>query len=136
MVEDSTVYIRRQGMKSLFTPVVHYQYSVNGKVFTSDRIAISVPGSSTDRSWASAFVLKYPKGSATSVRYDPSNHDFAVLEPGLSMDDKLLLFASAFATLFGLVAIVVGKILGKKRATKSQNPKHYRVHSMTSYKQN
>jgi hypothetical protein len=67
-------------------PSIVYDYTVDGKEFSSERITFGMQDdffSSAD--FAQKYVDRYPAGSRVQIFYDPSSPANAVLEPGLSV---------------------------------------------------
>ncbi len=64
---------------TMYTPVVEYEYNVNGEIYTSSRVSF-FDGSSTARFDARGVVDKYPQGKVVSAYYDPDNPQNSVLE--------------------------------------------------------
>jgi hypothetical protein len=87
---------------------VNYQYSVNGKVFTSNRISFGRPESDNPQS-ANQVSQRYAPGAVVSAYFDPNRPEEAVLENGIS--------SGAFVpVLLGLLLILPFAILIKRRA--------------------
>lgn len=60
--------------------IVEYEYAVNGKTFTNDRISFRITeGSNIDT--LNALAMKYPKQNKVEVHYNPSNPSASVLDP-------------------------------------------------------
>jgi hypothetical protein len=85
-----------------FTPVVTYNYIVNGQVLQSDRVRFSSTRSKR-------ILTKYPKGSTVQVFYDPQRPSTAVLEKGGST--RVMMFVGV-AVIAGswLVGILIGSL--------------------------
>jgi len=88
---------------------VDYQYTVDGRTYSGDRISYSADNSCN--SWSANSDEDYPEGKEITVYYDPSNPSESVILPGLSGVDfficcffifplvgLLLLFASLKGT--------------------------------------
>lgn len=60
--------------------VIHYEYSVDGKIYESNVVNYGNTGSS-NRSFAEGYVNRYPVGKPVLVYYDPQQPEKAVLEP-------------------------------------------------------
>lgn len=61
---------------------VEYEYEVEGKTFTNDRISFRF-NEGNNIETLNALVLKYSKQSTVPVHYKPSNPGVSVLEPGI-----------------------------------------------------
>jgi hypothetical protein len=64
-----------------YWPEVRYEYAVDDRHITGDRIRFMVRGTSGDQ--ARQIVLAYPPGKTVTVYFDPANTASAVLEPGI-----------------------------------------------------
>ncbi len=62
-----------------FYPVVEYEYTVNDKKYSSDRLSLSVDQKSNPKSFE-PILKKYAPGTAVKVFYNPDNPADAVLE--------------------------------------------------------
>lgn len=63
--------------KGNFEPKFTYSYTVGGSSYTGRRLQFG--GVSMTRAAAEAVMAAYSAGAPTTVRYDPHQHDFAVL---------------------------------------------------------
>lgn len=68
----------------IYTPQVVYRYEIDGRSYTSDRIAAGVVAAHTEVGPVKKFLAKYPVGNEVTVHYDQSNPTLALLEPGVS----------------------------------------------------
>ena len=102
-IVSSTVGSRRivmsgstQRSMTVWSPVVEYVYSVDGREHHGARIAFGgkLAGG---QSLAEAVTARYPEGGAVTVCYDPRNPSFAVLEPRIALAWPALVLAVAFA---------------------------------------
>lgn len=66
---------------TVYEPSVIYDYTVNGKSYTSHRITAGDFSSSSSKR-AHRIVNKYPAGSTATVYYNPDEPYQSVLEPG------------------------------------------------------
>lgn len=90
-------------------PVVKYEYTVNGKRFSGDRISMAeiIPESDIEST-----LDRYPVGKEVTVYYNPSNPRQAVLERDLPVDFGKGL-AAVFAVLGGgavLILLSIAKV--------------------------
>jgi hypothetical protein len=66
---------------SAYSPVVVYQYEVNGKAYRNDRVFFGSKGVRTGFAVASQrIVMRYPVGKQVNVRYDPLFPRSSILE--------------------------------------------------------
>ena len=99
-----------------FIPHVRYEYSVDGKTYTGDRITYyghPVITASLSHSYKSAYdetkqiVSQYPKGQSVKVYYYPTEPSLAILTPGFDagrlMDPCLL----AVLVILAIVLVVL-----------------------------
>jgi hypothetical protein len=80
-------------------PIVHFEYSVLGKTYKSDRIFWGNVHLSAD---------KYNKGKKVTVYYNPRNVQEAVLEPGSAHGTMLSLAVSCIPIIAGIVQLMTG----------------------------
>ena len=86
--------------KTTYYPKVNYQYQVEGKYYSCNRIAFGgVSGGK--RSKAKKVVDRYPSGKKVTVYYNPQDPGVAVLKAGFS-------WGALFAFLTGLIFFGVG----------------------------
>ena len=86
--------------KTTYYPKVNYQYQVEGKYYSCNRIAFGgVSGGK--RSKAKKVVDRYPSGKKVTVYYNPKDPGVAVLKAGFS-------WGALFAFLTGLIFFGVG----------------------------
>jgi len=63
-----------------YTPVVTYQYSVNGILYTSQRVRIEAPSGHLDPNNARRAVSEYAPNKPVTVYYDPAQPERALLD--------------------------------------------------------
>lgn len=71
----------RRRSRRTYRAEVMFEYNVDGKTYTSNRVVME-GFSSSKRSYAEKVVERYPEGEAVTVYYDPTDPTMAVLEPG------------------------------------------------------
>ncbi len=71
------------GTTTMFYPDIRYNYSVNGKEFTGNKVDLG-EYSSSDVGYAQKITARYPVGKSVRVYYDPAHPGTAVLEPGFT----------------------------------------------------
>lgn len=89
----------------VYTPKIRYQYQVEGKHYTCNRIGFGGE-SGGKRSKAKKVVDKYPSGKKVTVYYNPQDPKIAVLKAGFSL-------GALFAFLAGIIFFGVGVICFK-----------------------
>ncbi|MBN8644008.1 MAG: DUF3592 domain-containing protein [Planctomycetes bacterium] len=88
-----------------YTPEVSFRYSVGGVEYTSSRVAV-VTDSHSSREAANRVVSKYAPGSNVTVKYDPANPGFGVLETAAGFDTFAQPGMMAMLVIIGLVMFV------------------------------
>ena len=99
---------------TIYTPKIRYQYQVEGKHYTCNRIEFGGE-SGGKRSKAKKVVDKYPSGKKVTVYYNPQDPKVAVLKAGFS-------WGALFAFLVGIIFFGVG-VMGFK-AYRRNKEKH------------
>jgi hypothetical protein len=79
----------------LWSPVVEYNYRVQGRDYHGSRLAFGGDVSGP-RHVAEAIVARYPAGREVSVHFDPANPSFAVLEARVAFAWPTFMIAAAF----------------------------------------
>lgn len=91
-------------------PYVLYRYSVDEKEYSSDRIeTYNFANGNTDH-FSQKTISRYPKGMQVDVHYYPEDPGFAVLEPGIPLNDPLPLIMFIMVLII-LVCIALFSIL-------------------------
>lgn len=98
----------RKGNPSV--PIVHYEYSINGKTYKSDRIFWGNVHTSGTLDAAQKVVDKYREGKNVTVYYNQSNERESVLEPGSAQGALLSLVVSCIPIVAGIVQLMTGFI--------------------------
>jgi hypothetical protein len=98
----------RKGDPSI--PVVHYEYTLNGKTCKSDRICWGNVHASCTLDAAQKVVDKYREGTKVSVYYNKSNVRESVLEPGSSQGILISLVVSCIPIIIGIIQLFTGFI--------------------------
>lgn len=93
-----------QGRNSTFKADIAYRYKVNGRSYSSAKIAV-LDLSSTMRS-AQSLVDRYPDKSKIDVFYNPRDPSDAVLEPGSSSGVTVLYLIGGVFVAAGLLFLV------------------------------
>ena len=90
----------RSGSGTEYTPKVNYSYSVDGRKYEGDRLAVGHLGVDF-QSHAKDVVMDYPKGKKITIYYMPADPSVSILEPGTQ-------YVSSGLQLFGVVLIILG----------------------------
>ena len=88
-----------------YTPIIRYEYEVNGHQFTSAKVAFGLAAGS--KGWAEKKVTEYTKGQSVEVRHHPVKHGIAVLETSTSFN-PLGLLVCPFIAWLGIVLVRYG----------------------------
>ena len=89
---------------TMYTPVIRYEYEVDGKTYTGRSITPMGDVSTSSKSSVDATLDKYPLRGKTQVYFNPDKHSVAYLEPSAGFLPYVLLF-------FGLLAAGMGAFL-------------------------
>jgi hypothetical protein len=79
-------------------PTVRYEYEVDGRKYSGDRITLARVARTGD--FAAAMLARYPVGEGVRVHYDPKDPKSAVLRPGDTRGIEIL-----FTVAVGFIAI-------------------------------
>ncbi|MGC9521705.1 MAG: DUF3592 domain-containing protein [Anaerolineae bacterium] len=102
-----------EGDEKTFTPLITYEYRVNGQTFESQRRNF-LPGESAtyqERSEAEAVVMRYPPGAPVSVSYNPANPKQAALEPPRPVAHNAVLYYGVTNLVAGALIVALGIVL-------------------------
>ncbi len=102
---------RRNGRtqtKKTYTPLVSYEYTVDGVRYEGDNIRADDHGGGSDRAYEIAG--RYPDGAETTVYYDPDSPEDAVLVRGAE-STQVYVF-SGLGGLFGTIGLGVLGFMG------------------------
>ena len=97
--------IGTKGNRDSYVPDIRYQYTVNGKAYTSQRIYPGINGIHSGHGYADSerMVLNYPKGKKCPVWYETGKPQIAFLVPHYSWGSIILM-------LFGIPFFVAGLV--------------------------
>jgi len=65
---------------TMYTPLITYEYEVEGQVYTNNRVRVQAFVATNMQSVSSKKLEEYPVGGAVEVHYDPFNPKDALLE--------------------------------------------------------
>lgn len=99
--------------RTTYYPKVGFQYQVDGRKYTSSRIAFGTGDTGGSAKWARKVVNKYPVGKAVTVYYNPQDPQYGVLESGITW--RSIIFLLAGFAFFAAGLLVVKAKLGKWR---------------------
>jgi hypothetical protein len=99
-----------------FKPYVRYSYTVNGSVYSSQRIDFGSQRSHNTSSGAEKFLTKYPVGAEVDVYYDPAAPREAVLVREASGATWGLIGGSAMV-LFSIIGWIGVRVKGQRALT-------------------
>ncbi len=108
----------RRGSSTTYHARVRYKFSVDGTVYSGDRVAYGDYGSSNS-SHANGVVKRYPEGKQVTVHYMPGNPEECLLETGAKAQAWFLpLFGLVFFTVGILMAVFIPKGLRQQEAAR------------------
>ncbi len=101
------------GMVSTFTPIVQYEYEVDGTLYTSGRsnFLSDEQGTFRDRRAAGQVVDRYPSGASVDVFYNPANAKQAALDVPKPAAHNAVLAFGATNLVAGALIIALGIVL-------------------------
>ena len=100
---------KKPGANAKFRFKIRYQYSVNGKQYTNNKISIGGEVSS-GRTRAEKRQRQYPEGSRHLLRYNPDDANEAYLEPAVEGGGRIEVVGGVLGILLG--ALLVGGLIG------------------------
>jgi hypothetical protein len=89
-------------------PIIHYEYSLDGRTYKSDRITWGNVHSSCTRSASAKVTDKYKEGKEVKIYYNPDNISESVLEPGAAQGARLSLVVSCIPIIAGIIQLKTG----------------------------
>ena len=88
-----------------YRPDIEFEYKLQDKVFKSTRVYYGCKmGSSWKWRRSKKYVDKYPVDSRTPIFYKPSNHNKAIIEPGIHRE-------LIFGFIFGAFILYIGYVI-------------------------
>ena len=90
-------------------PIVHYEYTLQGKTYKSDRIFWGNTHNRCTIEASQKIVDKYKEGANVTVYYNPKNVRESVLERG-AQGIMIWLVACAFLIIIGIIQLFTGFI--------------------------
>jgi hypothetical protein len=97
---------RDKGISSTtYTAKLQYEYSVDGKSFTSGRFCFGDFGSS-DGKRAQKICSRYPSGTSVQVHYNPAHHEESTIQTGSTWFMNLWLVLGLLLALSGVVGVI------------------------------
>ncbi|BBO76640.1 hypothetical protein DSCW_40570 [Desulfosarcina widdelii] len=91
--------------RTTYTPKVNFQYQVDGRQYTSSRIAFGTGDTGGSEKWARKVVNKYPVGKTVTVHYKPQDPQYGVLESGITWRSIIFLLAGAVFFIVGVLCV-------------------------------
>lgn len=92
--------VRKHDNGTAWQPKVKYRYQVDGRDYVGGNIAYHMQGQNSYGASSGTLSL-YPSGAVTTVYYDPGKPSRSVLEPGISVNNYILLVLSIALTAAG-----------------------------------
>ena len=111
-IDTSYVHHRKTLDGVNYKPIIIYSYSVNGTRHHSDQIAFSLnilpdTGYNSFRRLANRKIRRYPVNKRVTVYYNPSNHEQAVLEPGIKWIRGIIYLVLSYFLLTPLIGFQI-----------------------------
>lgn len=91
--------------RTTYYPKVGFQYQVDGRNYTSLRIAFGTGDTGGSEKWARKIVNKYPAGKTVTVYYNPQDPQYGVLESGITWRSIILLLAGVAFFIAGVLCV-------------------------------
>jgi len=91
--------------KLTYCPVIEYEYTVNGKKYSSDRLSLSVDQKSRPE-YLEPVLKKYSPGTAVNVFYNPDDPADAVLEKANWLHWIFYVFGAIWLSVWTLVFLI------------------------------
>jgi len=111
VVQSNEIRVRLHRGDSFFIPRIRYRYSIHGVAFSGSALSFARREPSfRDRTGAEYVLLSYPTGSELKVHYNPSNPEESVVNPGLSDEQRVLVWMSCVLMLFFSSCILISSL--------------------------
>src|SRR5690606_7817595 len=93
--------------RTVFVPVIEYEYEVGGELYQAARLSFD-DAAETSAAAAERIVAHYPEGAGIEVRYDPKDPFNATIDGGNERLNPSLIAASGLAilALAALIAVI------------------------------
>jgi hypothetical protein len=113
----------------MYTAKIGYEYQVDDKKYSSDRISFGGAYSSNSRSEHEEIAIQYPRNSRVKVFYKPDDPTTAVLEPGTTGSSYVALGCGIVLAVVGLAAagiplMIAGTAIFSGGGRANQSPWH------------
>ena len=103
--------------RTTYYPKVGFQYQVDGRRYTSSRIAFGTGESGGSAKWARKVVNTYPVGKTVAVYYNPQDPQYGVLESGFTWRSLIVLLAGIAFFAAGVLCVKAKLNKGRKSQT-------------------
>jgi len=117
-ITRSEVDTYRKDGKTQYLPDIAYTYTVEGRNYTSSKITVGDPPSTSNISPAKRLQAEYPVGEEVTVYYDPEVHSSSTLKTGIQKNDILLAIITGAFPFFGILIFGSGLKSKSKSLTK------------------
>ena len=112
ILKSDVVRKKNKDKKTMYSADVVFEYMVAGESYESNKVRVSTgTSSSSDSAKAHKITKKYRKGKSVSVYHDPDAPEYAVLEPGVFLESKILWYVGL--AFLGVGVLCVGGLLIK-----------------------
>jgi hypothetical protein len=103
--------------RTTYYPKVGFQYQVDGRRYTSSRIAFGTGDTGGSAKWARKVVNQYPVGKTVAVYYNPQDPQYGVLESGITWRSIIFLLAGIAFFAGGVLCVKAKLNKGRKAQT-------------------
>lgn len=104
-ITASNIYSEKSRYGTSFHYDIHYEYSLDQKMYTADQVTFGPDGFDTPEE-AQQHADRYPVGSSVTVFYEQGNPAFAVLEPDVKDFASIPMLLSIFCV-FSVIVLFV-----------------------------
>ena len=104
VITSSRVESHRGNDGTVYSSEVTYDYTVDGKKMSGDKVYFGDNVNSSSRSTARETVNRYPAGKEVQVFYSPESPDQCVIEPGTTWSSYFVFLLGSF---FGVVGLLI-----------------------------
>jgi len=121
----SEVDTYRKDGKTQYLPDIAYTYIVEGRSYTSSKVTVGDPPSTSNISPAKRLQNEYPLGKEVKVYYDPDVHSSSTLKQGIQRNDIMLAVITGAFPFFGIFIFGSGlRAKSKRPSVKDETSNH------------
>ena len=128
-ITRSEVDTYRKDGKTQYLPDIAYTYTVEGRNYSSSKVTVGDPPSTSNISPAKRLQAEYPVGNEVEVYYDPGVHSSSTLKTGIRRNDIMLAVITGIFPFLGIFIFGSGlkskrKAISKEDTKTSDNSKY------------